>query len=80
MRAGATKAAQVARVNYPNIGASHAQTEATDAAVISFTITSDDPDFDVQRDDRVIVVDRKTKDIIWQYGVTGVKVIQRQPF
>ena len=23
--------------------------------------------------DRVIVVDRKTKAIIWQYGVTGVK-------
>ena len=23
--------------------------------------------------DRVIVVDRKTKEIIWQYGVLGVK-------
>lgn len=76
MRDGATLVAQTARINYPSAGSSHQQSEATDAAVIAFTITSDDPSFDVQREDRVIVVDAQTA----QRRTGRVLSVRREPW
>lgn len=43
-----------ARVNFPNQGSRGQQTVATQAEVVAFTLVSDDPSLDIQREDRAI--------------------------
>lgn len=48
------------RVNYASLGGNAAQSLATDAEIVSFTVVSDDPDFDIRREDRVVCADGAT--------------------
>lgn len=60
-RAGVALPAAVARINFPQLGGSlNARTESAEAEVLAFVLSSDDPAFDIAREDRIVVTDAST--------------------
>lgn len=68
-RDGALIATVTARANYAGYMTRRAETEATDADIVSLTVVSDDPALDIERDDVVVCTNRETN------GVTTGRVV-----